>query len=210
VQISGSQSADPVPGTQGLLRSVERVCFGVSIGVVALSVAVGFGASVVKARSLPALSLDGLVQARALEAAGDLPRAFAQYRRAAVVHGGAVYSASYGLALLRHGQVKAADAWLRNANRIDPTLSASYSGLGEVAVDEGRFDDAVRLFERALVFEPASPGIHNELGVAHALAKRFPEAVTAFTAALKLGGGQSVRENLERAQRDASQAAVMR
>jgi Flp pilus assembly protein TadD len=125
-----------------------------------------------------------------------------------VVHGGAAYYSSFGQALLRHGQVKAADTWFRNANRIDPTLPTAYSGLGEVAIEEGRFDDAARLFEQALVFAPANANLQNELGVAHALGKRFPEAIAAFTAAVKLGGGVGVRDNLERARRDAAQAGV--
>jgi Flp pilus assembly protein TadD len=191
------------------LRSFFRVTFWTGLGLVGLFVAVGFGASWQAGGSLPRFGVDALVQARALEAAGDLPRAFAAYQKAAILQAGvAYYSSSYAEALFRHRRLKEADAWFRVANRIEPTHAGVYASLGEIALEEERLDDAAHFFVQAVKLDPGSSIFQNELGVSHALLKRFPDAVADFEAAERLGGGAHTRQNLERARRDVARAAA--
>jgi tetratricopeptide (TPR) repeat protein len=196
----------PARESRGLLGSLYRLSFWGSLAAVGLSIAAGFAASW-RAGQLPGLKLDALVQARRFEAAGDLPRAFEQYRKAAILQSGvAAYSSIVAEAFLRHRRLKEADSWFRAANRIDPAMAGAYAGLGEIALEEDRLDDAAQLFAQALKLDPRNAGFHNELGIAHALRGRYPEAIAAFGAALQLGAGPQTRDNLERARRDAARA----
>jgi Flp pilus assembly protein TadD len=182
-----------------------RAAFWAGLVVTGVPVAVGLAAPWVGQRAMPAFGSDALVQARQLEAAGDLPRAFEQYRKAASLQeGSAAYAFAFAQSLLKHRRLKEADVWYRSANRLDPALAGAHAGLGEVALEESRFDDAARHFEQALKLDPRNVSFHNELGIAHALRGRYREAVMAFEAATSLGGGDKVRGNLERARRDAA------
>jgi tetratricopeptide (TPR) repeat protein len=202
-----AEGTPPMRESGALRRAVYRAAFWTGLGLVGLSVVVGVGASWRAGGSLPAFRSDALVEARRLEAAGDLPRAFEQYRRAAVLQAGvAAYSSSFADALFRHRRLKEADAWYRAASRIDPTLAGAYAGLGEIALEEVRLDDAAQFFTQALRLEPGSLMLHNELGVTQALRGRFPEAMAEFDAAVRLGGGAQAMGNLERARRDAARA----
>jgi tetratricopeptide (TPR) repeat protein len=175
--------------------------------LVGVSVAVGLAAPWLGQGPVLAFGADALIQARRHEAAGDLPRAFAQYQTAAILQAGAAaYPLSFAQALLRHRRLKEADTWFLAANRIDPTLAGAFAGLGEVAIEESRLEDAAQYFGQALRLEPRNPGFHNELGVTHALRGQYVEAIAAFEAASRLGGGVGTRTNLERARRDAARA----
>jgi tetratricopeptide (TPR) repeat protein len=190
-----------------LRPSFYRAIFWAGVGVVGLSVAVGLVAPLLSGGSVPGLGSDGLIQARQLEAAGDLPRAFAQYRTAAILQGGAAsYPFSFAQALLRHRRLEDADVWFRAASRIDPTLASAHAGLGEIALDELRLDDAARYFGQALRLEPGNPRFHHGLGVTQALRGQYAEAIVEFEAAARLGGGPATMKNLQRARQDAARA----
>jgi tetratricopeptide (TPR) repeat protein len=185
-----------------------RAAFWSGVAVIVVPVTVGLAAPWVGHVSVPAFGSDALVQARGLEAAGDLPRAFEQYRRAArLQEGSAAYAFAFAQSLLKHGRLNEAETWFRAAARLDPALSGAHAGLGAVALDRSRLDDAALHFQRALELDPRNVSFHNELGIAHALRGRYQEAILAFEAATDLGGGEEVRGNLERARQDAVRAA---
>ncbi|MGA6982253.1 MAG: tetratricopeptide repeat protein, partial [Candidatus Sulfotelmatobacter sp.] len=72
-----------------------------------------------------------------------------------------------------------------HAVRLDPNLPNAWRGLGDLALEQGKFDEAIQDFSQAVVLQPAGE-TYLHLGRALAAANRQPEALAAYRQALKL------------------------
>lgn len=71
--------------------------------------------------------------------------------------------------------------------------------LGVEATRDGRWDEAVARWTKALAAAPSSAAAHNNLAVAFERLGRFDEALTEYEAALKLAPADArIQENLRR------------
>jgi peptidoglycan/LPS O-acetylase OafA/YrhL len=179
------------------------------LGMAGLVVATALGSTRLLGWTWPGLDLHPLVRARERLADGQPGAAVEPLRRAALLEpreGG--IRAELGTALLRARRGEEAAAAFREALALDPGLADAHLGLGTLAMDQGRLGEAVGHLAAAARLRPADAGIRNELGVALALSRRYEEAAAQFQAALQLGGGASVQENLARALQDRARAGA--
>ncbi len=68
------------------------------------------------------------------------------------------------------GRLDAAEAAYRAALELAgeaPAAAAAEVGLGRIAYERGRTDEAIERFERALALQPGADSIHHRLGLAH-------------------------------------------
>jgi membrane associated rhomboid family serine protease len=119
-----------------------------------------------------------------------------------VAHGiGAVLGALVALAMSAQGiprRVAAAAGGVAvlaasfvGAAALRPRVNLSHDGLGSAqlgyqAIQDGRFDDAIRHYRDAIAMDPGDSIAFYNLGIAYEDARRFDEAVTAFRRSLEL------------------------
>ncbi len=121
---------------------------------------------------------------RAEEALGNRPEAEAAYKRG--IQAGepeaAVVDAYVALALLmsQQGRADEAEQQLAAAQKMLPSSPAIFKALGEVALAQGRYEDAVTQFKKALSLDAKDIGAEFRLGVAHRRGRDFEAARSAF------------------------------
>jgi cytochrome c-type biogenesis protein CcmH/NrfG len=87
-----------------------------------------------------------------------------------------------GEALMRNGakagepQYAEAQASLEKSVRLDPDLCLPHVALGEIYLDQERFDDAIVQLERARTIDPKEKSAYSHLAVAYRRAGRPEEA----------------------------------
>jgi Flp pilus assembly protein TadD len=85
---------------------------------------------------------------------------------------------------LRHwGDTEA--IWTRVVHA-SPTLAKGYKNLGSIRSAQGRHDEAIVLFRKAVALKPSYAEAHNDLGLALAATGRFEEAVGSHRRAIAL------------------------
>jgi len=89
------------------------------------------------------------------------------------------------------GRLKEAETDLRAAIKLDPTgkdeqIVTVMSELGAVLSDAGRASEAIGVLEQAVKLRPDLFEAYYNLGIAHETLKRWPEAIAAYTKAIKL------------------------
>jgi tetratricopeptide (TPR) repeat protein len=77
----------------------------------------------------------------------------------------------------------AADAY-RKALALAPGVADTHFNVGQIAVDEGRYDDAIAEFRRAVEIEPRYANAYNSLGFCLRQTNRAEEAATYFQKAI--------------------------
>jgi len=134
----------------------------------------------------------------ALQSAGQVNQAIAQYRRAVAIRPD--YAPAYnnlGVALRAGGELEEAVASYERALALRPDYREAQYNLANALLEDGRPDDAVAYFRRALQSAPASAEVQNNLGIALAATGRFDEAIAAFREAMRLDPASSLaRRNL--------------
>jgi Tfp pilus assembly protein PilF len=74
----------------------------------------------------------------------------------------------------------------RETLRLNPGSWMAHDNLGELLVDEGQVDAAIRHYQTALDINPTFPGIHDNLGVAFLKEGRVDEAMAQLSRAAEL------------------------
>lgn len=139
-----------------------------------------------------------LAYARNLKAMGEEKRALAVLQAVAVYHGdNKELAAEYGRLALSLGQVKVAEKVLAMAD--DPMKPdwRVVSARGTALAKQGRYQDSIPYFERALSLEPQHPSLLNNLAMAHAMAGDPAKAETLLRQAIDHGGdSKRMQQNL--------------
>jgi Tfp pilus assembly protein PilF len=78
---------------------------------------------------------------------------------------------------------------LHQALELDPTIEPVYTTLAGIAVNEGKWDEAIAYCRAVLVLQPNWPEALNELGLAYVQQGKPDQAATQFLAALKAQPG---------------------
>jgi peptidoglycan/LPS O-acetylase OafA/YrhL/Tfp pilus assembly protein PilF len=180
-------------------------------GAAGLAIALLIGCVRLTGGGVPGLALPPSVQARERFADGEYERSADQYRSAAALdaaNGG--LRSDLGQALLMAGKPLEAAAAFRQAVKLDMNQTDAHSALGSLALNGGRSAEAVHHLTIAAAQRPGHLVIRNELGVALALEGRYDEAIAQFEAALRLGAGRDVQENLVRARADRGKSRPVR
>jgi Flp pilus assembly protein TadD len=94
-----------------------------------------------------------------------------------------------GLAILAFAQtshwVNNAD-FLRHTIDVNPNVAFAHTNLGSILLKEGRLDDAVEHFSKALDLDPGNAQAENNLGMTLVRLGRAPEAETHYRRAVEL------------------------
>jgi TolB-like protein/Tfp pilus assembly protein PilF len=86
----------------------------------------------------------------------------------------------YGRALLARKGYEDALAELESAAELNPTLAIAYCGLGDSLAYEGRLEEAIPYFEKAISLSPYDPhrwAFYSYRALAHLLAGQFGQAI---------------------------------
>ena len=86
---------------------------------------------------------------------------------------------TYGRALLAAKSYSDAIAELEIAIELNPYLAPSYCGLGDSLAYEGRFDEAIPYFQKAIDLSPHDPlrwAFYSYRALAHIFARQFDQA----------------------------------
>ena len=90
-----------------------------------------------------------------------------------------------------------AEEQYRRAALLDPTDARSYAGLGNVYIDQKRFNDAIAQYEHAIQLKPDYSEALMPLGYALVGLNRLPEAIEKYQQALKIEpGNPEIHNNL--------------
>jgi serine/threonine-protein kinase len=128
-----------------------------------------------------------LALARAYQAAGDLPRAEQSFNQAAAIRPSYWYNWNeLGTFLAATGNAKAARAALEKAAKLaPPDVSWPQQNLGLLALEEGKFEEAVSAFEQ--VPKPiVDPNVATNVATAYFYSGRLEEAEELFRLAVRL------------------------
>jgi tetratricopeptide (TPR) repeat protein len=122
-----------------------------------------------------------------LQSIGDLKQATTAWQRAQELsprNPFACYQA--GRLLAQQHQWAEAEAALSQAVVQHPRYLEAWLELGSVLLAEGKFELALKNFDRGRLLQPDAPRVHFELGRAYSLLKRSPESLESFRRALQL------------------------
>ena len=87
---------------------------------------------------------------------------------------------THGRALLARKDYQDALAELESAVELNPSLAAGYCGLGDSLSYEGRFNEAIPYFEKAITLSPFDPqrwAFYSYRALSHLFARQFDQAV---------------------------------
>lgn len=104
----------------------------------------------------------------------------------------AIYRNALGFIKLNLKQFKEAQGEFAKAIEIDPTYGEAHHNLGLAYAEQGRYEDAVTAYRKALSFPTYSSrevAYHN-MGNAYLGLTKFPEAEDSYRAALRLKSSQ--------------------
>ena len=98
-----------------------------------------------------------------------------------------------GVAFYRTGMLEEATREFRRVRDLRETDQAARFYEGLIQLRQRAFDDAARTFAEAALQPGARPAVHYNLGLAHELLGRLPEARAALEEALRRGGTKEPR-----------------
>jgi Flp pilus assembly protein TadD len=140
----------------------------------------------------------GYNYARNLKALGEKRQALAVLQQASMLNGNhRGINSEYGRLALEFDQVSLAQKLLARAE--DPTHPdwRIISARGTILAKEGRYGDAIPLYERALALAPDQPSILNNLALAHAMDGEIDKAEPLLRRAANAGEGEPrISQNL--------------
>lgn len=90
------------------------------------------------------------------------------------------------LAMVYQGNLQVAAAHLERALQLEPTNPQILRQVAILAGNLNRVDDAVRLLEYAVVRDPISPAVHNNLALNYYYAKQWDKAISTYRNVLSL------------------------
>ena len=126
--------------------------------------------------------------ALALQSSGRSEEAAAQFQKVAVENPKNA-DALYELArFYKNASIQAMD----RLKALDQDSYQVHALMGEVYADEGRFADAIKEYQAALVKRPGAPGIHYAIGIAYWVQHRMDEAKPEFLEALRENPGDAL------------------
>jgi len=102
------------------------------------------------------------------------------------------------ISLLHLGREADAAVQFQEAEKLDPSLDASFDRIGAEMLKNGQAAEAMKYFKAALQMNPASALTHYHLGLAYVQSGMAPAAIIQFQAALR------IEPDLEPARRDLS------
>ncbi len=108
-------------------------------------------------------------------------------RRAGVQHGDSVDLFAEAMAHYRNGALVPAQGLCRAVLARDPRHVGSLALSGDIAQQEGRNNQAVRLLGQALALDPTHANAHDSIAMAYQALGQRDEAVRHFTLAMLLG-----------------------
>lgn len=82
--------------------------------------------------------------------------------------------------LIRLGRIKEAGIWLENYIRDKPNKTVQRFMLARLKIQEGKDDEAIKLFQEALDIEPENTSVRLRLGLLHAQKGEYDRAETIF------------------------------
>ena len=129
----------------------------------------------------------GVIEAERLLAAGQLQAAFATIK---AVIGQKPHHAP-GLRILgkvfaASGHVEESDSAFRASLELDPTVAATWMGLGLLCRDQRRTGEARHCFEQAVLLRPNDPFLLSNLAVVLGDSGQIAESIRHFEAALRV------------------------
>ncbi|HWB45841.1 MAG TPA: tetratricopeptide repeat protein [Hyphomicrobiaceae bacterium] len=127
--------------------------------------------------------------ARSLKAIGEKQRALAVLQEASIFHGtDRAINGEYGRLALDLDQISVAQKLLEAAD--DPTHPdwKIVSARGTALAKEGRYQDAIKFYERAIVLAPDQPSVLNNLALAYAMVGNADKAEPLLKRAAAVGG----------------------
>lgn len=146
----------------------------------------------------PAELQPALNYAKDLKALGEKTKAMSVLQQAALIHGSdQELAGEYGRLALEMDQIGVANQMLTVAD--DPTKPdwRVISARGTVMAKQGKYDEAVPFYERALTLSPNNPTVMNNLAMAYAMTGDPKKAEGILRQALDAPGSTpKVRENL--------------
>lgn len=146
----------------------------------------------------PAELKPALNYAKDLKALGEKTKAMSVLQQAALIHGSdQELAGEYGRLALEMDQIGIANQMLTVAD--DPTKPdwRVISARGTVMAKQGKYDEAVPFYERALTLSPNNPTVMNNLAMAYAMTGDPKKAEGILRQALDAPGSTpKVRENL--------------
>ena len=69
---------------------------------------------------------------------------------------------------------------------IDHSYTSALSGLGQVHLEMGHYEDAIRYYNQVILLSPMDRDARYELGLAYEYAKRYEDAIMSFQAAIRI------------------------
>jgi eukaryotic-like serine/threonine-protein kinase len=114
--------------------------------------------------------------------------------------------AMLGKAALTFGENEKARAAYERVIQLVPNRADGYNGLGVAYFQQGRWDQCIPEFQKALAIEPTAEA-YSDLGTAYFYLQRYPDAIQAYEQATKLDSqSQIIAGNLADAYRAAGEA----
>jgi arylsulfatase A-like enzyme/Tfp pilus assembly protein PilF len=89
---------------------------------------------------------------------------------------------------LMEAELEEAETAIGKALEIEPEAAQAYLIRGQIAINRGQEEEAMRLYQQAAEMDPgtAGPGAYNAMGIVHLVRGRFEEARQAFNDAIRL------------------------
>jgi arylsulfatase A-like enzyme/Tfp pilus assembly protein PilF len=129
------------------------------------------------------------ILANAYEQVGDTERAMTNLQMAIETEANneGLWLSVAGIHLMER-KFKEAEAALDKALEIEPESAQAYVLRGQIAINRGQEDEAMRLYKQAAEMDPGTtgPGAYNAMGIVHLVYGRFEEARQAFNDAIRL------------------------
>ncbi|HMD35626.1 MAG TPA: tetratricopeptide repeat protein, partial [Vicinamibacterales bacterium] len=121
--------------------------------------------------------------ARVLAAKGDYRRASEEARRAVDIRPGWTGYFNQGRVELAGGHLDKALVAFRRTTELNPGFAGGFQMLGAAYQMTGDLDNAIGNYEHSIRLEPNAPAYSN-LGIAYLRARRYTEAIAAYTEAI--------------------------
>jgi choline-sulfatase len=129
------------------------------------------------------------ILANAYEQVGDTERAMTNLQMAIEFepNNEGLWLSVAGIHLMER-RFKEAETALDKALEIEPESAQAYLLRGQIAINRGQEEEAMRLYKQAADMDPGTvgPGAYNAMGIVHLVFGRFEEARQAFNDAIRL------------------------
>jgi TolB-like protein/DNA-binding winged helix-turn-helix (wHTH) protein/Tfp pilus assembly protein PilF len=105
----------------------------------------------------------------------------------------------YGMHLAAMQRFPEAEAQVKHAQQLDPVSPIITMAVGEVYSFEGRYDEAIVWYRKALELNPAFCGAYGNLSAVYEYKKMYPEAVKTLVQMLTLSDEGKFAESIQKA-----------